>query len=114
MGPSAPCPQACGIIPPVFPCAGQEWEMWGQEEMRTPCSHSMGCGAGEGTLAGGTVPGESHLPPPSPGKDWRWNCPSVALEPECSSKKQSRKNKIRSAACCECCTEMGFYRDASH
>lgn len=74
----------------------------------------MGCGAGEGTLAGETVPGESHLPPPSPGKDWRWNCPSVALEPECSSKKQSRKNKIRSAACCECCTEMGFYRDASH
>lgn len=21
-------------------------------------------------------------------KDWRWNCPSVALEPECLSKKQ--------------------------
>lgn len=58
MGPSALCPQACGIIPPVFPWAG------GAENSHVPTY--MGCGGGEGTLAGGTVPGSSPLPTPRP------------------------------------------------
>lgn len=71
---------------PVFPCAGQEEKTCGHEEIKTPIFPlPWGVEVVRGPVLGVWLVeqflGNLILQHQALDKDWRWNCPSVALEP---------------------------------